>query len=356
MRIAQITPQWLEVPPQAYGGTEYVVSLLTEELVRRGHEVTLFATANSKTKAKLVPIWNKGLFHDGATKDHFAVLGMMYKEFFQVQKEFDIVHDHCDFYFTPASDFVSAPVVSTLHGCFSEERMILYKKYSKINYVAISNNQRRSGPGLNIVKTIHHGIPLEKYQFNNSPEDYILWISNIAPDKGLNHAIEIIQQTDEKLLIAGPIFPQNKHFFEHRIKPFIDNKKIQFVGEADFEKKNELMKNAKAFLFPIFERQEPFGLVVIEAMACGTPVIAAGTGSMPELIEHGKTGFLVNSNEEAIEAINKIGLISRKYCRKHVAKKFSMTRMVNNYERLYKKLLEAKPIPIKIRHEMKKLK
>ena len=341
MKIAQIAPQWLEVPPQAYGGTEYVVSLLTEELVRRGHDVTLFATANSKTKAKLVPIWNKGLFNDNVTKNAFAVFGIMYKEFFNIQEKFDIVHDHCDYYFTPATDFISAPVVSTFHNMLPEESIILYKKYPRVNYVAISHNQKKFGPGVNIIKTIHHGIPLEKYQFNNNPEDYILWISNITTDKGLSEAIEIIQKTDEKLIISGPIFRENKDFFEMRIKPFIDGKRIQFVGEADFEKKIELMKNAKALLFPIFRRQEPFGLVVIEAMACGTPVIAANTGSMPELIEHGKTGFLVNSDEEAVDAIKNIGKISRKYCRKHVAKKFSLTRMVNNYERLYKKLLNA---------------
>ena len=150
MKIAQITPQWLEVPPFAYGGTEYIVSLLTEELVRRGHDVTLFATANSKTSAKLVPIWPKGLFNDTVTKNDFsnafAVLGTMYKEFFSRQGEFDIVHDHCDTYFTPATDFVSAPVVSTLHSTLDEEKIILYKRYPKINYTAISNDQRKSGP------------------------------------------------------------------------------------------------------------------------------------------------------------------------------------------------------------------
>ena len=342
MKIAQIAPQWLEVPPQAYGGTEYVVSLLTEELVRRGHDVTLFATANSKTKAKLVPIWNKGLFNDNVTKNPFAVFGILYKEFFNIQEKFDIVHDHCDYYFTPATDFISAPVVSTFHNTLPEENIILYKKYSKVNYVAISHSQKKLGPGVNIVKTIHHGIPVEKYPFNNNPEDYILWISNITPDKGLIEAIEIIQMTDEKLIIAGPIFHQNKDFFDIRIKPFIDGKKIQFAGEANFEKKVELMKNAKALLFPIFKRQEPFGLVVVEAMACGAPVIASNTGSMPEIIENAKTGFLVNSNEEAIEAIKNIHLISRKYCRKHVEKKFSLKRMVNNYERLYKKIIASR--------------
>lgn len=341
MRIAQVAPPWLEVPPHAYGGTEYVISNLTEELVRRGHDVTLFATANSKTSAKLVPIWPKGLFRDTTIKDPFAVFGILYKELFARQGEFDIIHDHCDCYLAPVTDFLNPPVVSTIHGMLSEEKIILYKRYPKVNYIAISHSQKTLGPGVNIVKTIHHGIEVGRYKFNAKPDDYILWISNIAPDKGLVQAIETINRTDERLMVAGPIFPANAEYFEHRIKPLIDGKKIQFVGEADFEKKTDLFGRAKAFLFPIFSRQEPFGLVVIESMACGTPVICPGTGSMPELIESGKNGFLANSIEEAVEAIKNIDSISREDCRKDVMKRFSLNRMVNNYERLYNKILDA---------------
>lgn len=340
MKIAQVSPLWLEVPPQAYGGTEYVISLLTEELVRRGHDVTLFGTANSKTAAKLVPIWPKGLFNAPAMKDIFAVFGILYKELLNVQEQFDIIHDHTDVYLASFSELFKPPMVTTLHGTFTEEKTILYKKNPKINYVAISQNQKRSGPGVNIVKTIHHGIPVEKYPFNSKPGDYLLWISNIVADKGLIEAIQIAQLTGEKLLIAGPIFPQNADFFEFRVKPLVDGKQIQFVGEADFEKKVTLMKNAKAMLFPVFNRQEPFGLVVIESMATGTPVIAAGTGSMPELIEDGKTGFLTGSIEEAAAAVSRINEISRDACRKHVKRSFSLKRMVNHYERLYKTILQ----------------
>lgn len=340
MRIAQISPLWLEVPPQAYGGTEYVISLLTEELVRRGHNVTLFGTANSKTSAKLIPIWPKGLFNSPkGMPDLFAVFGLLYKEILASRNEFDIIHDHTDTFLTPFSDFLEPPIINTMHNLLSEERIILYKKYPKMNLVAISQNQKRGGPGINIIKTIHHGIPVEKYPFNNKPQDYLLWISNIASDKGLKEAIEIARISNEKLLIAGPIFPSNSDFFEYRIKPLIDGKQIQFVGEANFEKKVNLMRNAKALLFPIFNRQEPFGLVVIEAMACGTPVIASATGSMPELIENKKTGFLVNSADEAIPVLGKIHRLSCADCHRRVAKLFTVSRMVNNYERLYQSIL-----------------
>ena len=340
MRIAQVAPLWFAIPPQTYGGTELVVSMLTEELIRRGHEVTLFATADSKTQAKLVPIWQKGLEKANLSAP-FAVFSLMYKELIERRDEFDIIHDHCEHYTAPFSKFLKPPIVSTLHNPITEEKNILFKKYPNINYVAISKNQKKSGPGLNIVKTIYHGIPIEKYDFNPNPGNYLLWLSSIIPEKGPATAIEIAKMAGEKLIISGPIFSYAADYFEYRIKPLIDGKQIQFVGEADFEKKIELFKNAKAFLFPI-KRQEPFGLVVIEAMACGTPVIAFNEGSMSELIEDGKTGFLVDSAEEAVRALKRVNKISRSYCREYVKKNFPLSRMVNRYEWLYKKILSQK--------------
>lgn len=339
MRIAQIAPMWLEVPPRAYGGTEYVISLLTEELIRRGHEVTLFATADSKTQANLIPVWPKGLFWDHHA-DTFAVFGLLAKEVLERQNEFDIIHDHTETYLPPFTKFIEKPIVSTLHGLLGPAKTILLKKYPKVNYVAISKNQKKSGPGINIVKMVHHGIPIERFDFNPRPKDYLLWISNVAPDKGLAEAIQIAKMAKEKLIIAGPIFSLHADYFEHRIKPLIDGKQIQYVGGADFAKKVELFKNAKAFLFPIFRRQEPFGLVVIESMACGTPVITAKAGgSMPELVEEGKTGFLVSSPQEAVQAIKKLGKLKREDCRSHAEKKFHLSKMVDAYEELYKSLV-----------------
>jgi len=337
MRIAQVNPLWYEVPPLAYGGTEFVISLLTEELVKRGHEVTLFSTADSKTKGKLIPIWPKGLIKSNLAAP-FAPIALLYKELLERQGDFDVIHDHGEQYGVLFSKFLKPPIVSTLHNPITEEKNILFKKCQNINYVAISKNQKKSGPGINIVKTIYHGIPVEKYDFNPKPENYLLWLSGIQPDKGTATAVEIAKIAGEKLIISGPINPQNADYFEYRIKPLIDGKQIQFVGESDFEKKVELFKNAKAFLFPI-RREEPFGLVVPESMACGTPVIAFKEGAMPELIEQGKTGFVVNNQEGALRAIKRIKTISREYCRKYVEKNFPLRRMLNRYERLYKKIL-----------------
>lgn len=340
MRIAQIAPLWFAIPPHTYGGSELVISMLTEELIRRGHKVTLFSTGDSKTEADLIPIWPKGL-EKAKLANPFSVFALMYKELLERQNEFDIIHDHCEHYTAPFSSFLKPPIVSTLHNPITEEKNILFKKYPNINYVSISKNQKKSGPGINIVKTIYHGLPIEKYEFNPKPENYLLWLSSLIPEKGPATAIEIAKMAGEKLILSGPIFSQNADYFEYRIKPLIDGKQIQFVGESDFEKKVELFKNAKALLFPI-RRQEPFGLVVIEAMACGTPVIAFKEGSMPELIEQGKTGFLVDSIEEAVKALKRVKRISRSYCREYAKKNFPLNRMVNRYERLYKKLLKKK--------------
>jgi len=344
MRIAQVAPLWFGIPPNTWGGTERIVSYLTEELIKRGHDVTLFATADSKTEATLIPIWPRGLWTDANIGLPEAVFGLLYKELLERQGEFDIIHDHCEHFTSPFTPFLKPPVVTTLHHMLVEENTILYKKFPQVQYVAISKDEQRSGPGINIVKTIYHGIPVEKYGFSAKPKDYLLWLSLISPDKGLAEAIEITQMAGEKLIISGPILPQHADYFEYRIKPLIDGKQIQFVGACDHKKKVRLLKNAKAFLFPIFKRREPFGLVVIEAMACGTPVIASSTGSMPEIIKDKETGFLVESKEEAVGAVQNIASISRTACKEHVENNFSLKTMVDNYEALYEEILAKKPV------------
>ena len=337
MRIAQVAPLWIPVPPYTYGGTELVVSWLCDELVRRGHEVTLFATEDSRTQAKLIPIWPRSLWRAKLKTPH-AVFSLLYEKLISLQDQFDIIHDHCEFYTAPYSKFLKPKIVTTLHHPLTEETIILYKKFPNINFVAISKNQRRLGPGINIVKTIYHGLPIEKYEFNPEPKNYLLWLSKIMTEKGIAQAIDIAKSSGENLIISGNIPPEYGDYFDFRIKPLIDGKKIQFVGASNFSKKIELLKNAKAFIFPV-KRPEPFGLVVIEAMACGVPVIAFKEGSLPELIEDGKTGFLVNNTEEACQALKKINKISREYCREYVEKNFNLKRMVNRYEKLYKKIL-----------------
>jgi len=342
MRIAQVAPLWFEVPPQTYGGSTLIASLVTEELVKRGHEVTLFATADSKTKAKLIPIWPTGVYKDVGVWYTYAVFALLCKELLERQDEFDIIHDHWEYSTAPFSKFFRPPIVSTIHSPLTEENTIIYKKFPNVHYVAISDNQKKSAPGLHIAKRIYNGIDIARYRFNARPKDYLLWLSLIAPDKGLSDAIEIAKLAGEKLVIAGPIFPRSADYFEYRIKPLIDGKQIQFVGVADFKKKVRLLREAKGLLFPIFQRQEPFGLVVIEAMACGTPVIAARSGAMPELIKDGETGFLVDTKEEAVRALKNLHAISRQRCREHVVENFSMQTMVDNYEQLYKKILHQK--------------
>ena len=338
MRIAQIAPLWIPVPPYNYGGTELVASWLTEELVRRGHKVTLFASADSKTSAELVPIWSSSLWKANLATPH-AVFGLMYKKLFEMQDQFDIIHDHCEFYTTPYTQFLKAPVVSTIHHPMYEELIVLFKNFPKVNYVAISKNQKRTAPGVNIVRTIYNGLPIQDYPFNPKPKDYLLWLSKVYPGKGPAEAIEVAKRAGEKLILSGNIPKEYGDYFEYRLKPMIDGKQIQFVGASNFEKKIELFKNAKAVLYPI-KRPEPFGLVVIEAMACGTPVIAYKEGAMAELIKDGETGFLVSNQDEMIEALKKVHRIDRSICRAHVEKNFPLRRMVNRYERLYKKLLK----------------
>ncbi len=338
MKIAQIAPLWIPVPPYTYGGTELVISWLCDELVRRGHEVTLFATGDSKTRAKLIPIWPKALWRANLKTPH-AVFSLLYEKLISVQGQFDIIHDHCEFYTAPFTKFLKKPVVTTLHHPLTEETITLYKKFPNVNFAAISKNQRKLGPGINIVKTIYHGLPIEKYELNLKPKNYLLWLSKIMPQKGTAEAIEIAKLSGENLIISGNIPPEYRDYFDFRIKPLIDGKKIQFAGASNFEKKIELLKNAKAFIFPV-KRPEPFGLVVIEAMACGTPVIAFKDGSMPELIEDGKTGFVVKNIEETCQSLKKLAKISRKYCRDYVEKNFNLRRMVNRYEKLYKKILK----------------
>jgi len=340
MRIAQIAPLWIPIPPYNYGGTELIVSWLTEELVRKGHQVTLFASGDSKTSARLIPIWPKSLWRAHLSVPH-AVFGLMYKKIFEMQNEFDIIHDHCEFYTAPYSSFLKPPIVSTIHHPMYEEMVVLFKKFPNINYVAISKSQRKSAPGVNFVRTIYHGLPIEKYSFNDSPQDYLLWLSKLTPPKGPAEAIEVAKKAGEKLILSGNLLKEYGDYFEYRLKPLIDGKQIQFVGAADFAKKIELFKNAKAFLYPI-KRVEPFGLVVIEAMACGTPVIAYKEGAMSELIKNGETGFLVSNQEEMVEAIKKVHLIDRRKCRESVEKNFPLRRMVNRYERLYKKILRQR--------------
>ncbi|MCD6471278.1 glycosyltransferase family 4 protein [bacterium] len=340
LRIGIIAPLWIPVPPFTYGGIEFMVSLLTEELVKRGHQVTLFASGDSRTKARLIPIWPKSIWRANV-RYRSAIYSLLLKKVIDLQDEFDIIQDNCEFYTVFLSQFLKVPLVSRIGHPLTEEVIILYKKFSQVNYVALSENQRKTGPGINFVATIYNGIPVEKYPFNPNPQNYLLWLSKIIPEKGIIDAIEVAKITGEKLIICGIVPKEQRDFFEYRVRPLIDGEQIRFVGQADFEKKVNLFKNAKAFLFPT-KLNESFGTVMIEAMACGTPVIAYPNGAIPEVVENNKNGFLVKSEREMIEAVEKIGQINRNVCREHIVKNFNLEKMVDGYENLYYKILKKK--------------
>lgn len=338
LRIAQIAPLWIPVPPLTYGGTEFIIHLLTEELIKRGHQVTLFASGDSKSSGKLVPFGKKSLWR-GRSKSPHAWYSLMSSEVTRRQNDFDIIHDHTEFYFAPFSKFIQKPIVSTLHRPINYETSLVFKRFSSVHYVFISCDQKNSCEVEGSI--IYNAIPVKSYKFNKTPDDYLLWFSKIVPEKGILGAIEVAKRSEEKLIICGNIVPGYEKFFQYEINPLIDGEQIRYIGPADFDKKIEILSDAKALLYPI-TRREPFGLVVIEAMACGTPVIAFGKGATPELIKHKKTGFITKDINHMLLSIKHISEIDRKICRKHVKEKFNLKKMVDAYEKLYYKIL-SKP-------------
>jgi glycosyltransferase involved in cell wall biosynthesis len=344
MRIAQIAPIWIPVPPRTHGGTEHIVSLLTEELLSRGHEVTLFASGDSRTNARLISSCSRALWRDPMRPDpHACIMGLM-AEVMKHDGEFDIIHNHADYYFAPFAAHTKTPVIQTLHRPLSNEARRLYAELRNIHFVAISHDQAASADPIPIARVIYNGIPIERFSFSPKPKGFLLFLSRIAPDKGIIEAIEAAKLAGRKLIIAGNIVRRRAvgeddyDFFVRRVKPRIDGKLVIYAGEADFPKKLELYQGADALLFPI-RRREPFGLVIAEALACGTPVIAFRGGSTTELIEDGKTGFLVEGVRSMARAIERIGEIDRAYCRSVAEKRFSHHRMVDEYESLYREIL-----------------
>lgn len=343
MKIAQLAPLWEQVPPPRYGGTELVVSLLTDELVRRGHEVTLFGTGDSQTLAHLDPGCEKALRPLGVLPPEYAIYEQMQlSKVFGQANEFDVIHSHMDYTALPYARFTKTPVVHTLHGIFLPLNEKIFVQHRKSNFVSISDAQQRPELGLNYTATVYNGIATDKFAFYPQPDEppYLAFLGRMTEDKGPHLAIEIAKRTGWTLKMAGKVDFHGQEFFESQVAPHIDGKQIQFLGEADHQMKNELMGKAWATLFPITWK-EPFGLVMIESMASGTPVIGMSMGSAPEVIAHGETGFLCNSVEECIEAISKIPMLDRQTCRSYVENNFSIKQMVDGYEAVYNKLLSA---------------
>lgn len=335
VKIAMLSPIAWRTPPRHYGPWESVVSLLTEGLVKRGFDVTLFATGDSVTAGKLHAVCPRGYEEDSSINPKVWE-SLHISELFEHADEFDLIHNNFDFLPLSYSALVRTPVLTTIHGFSSPAIIPVYKKYNnKGFYVSISNADRSLE--LDYIATVYHGIDLSLFAFNSEPDTYLLFFGRFHNDKGAREAIEIARACNRKLVMAGII--QDRDYFNKHVEPFIDDTHILYAGSAGPEKRNELLGRAFALLHPI-NFNEPFGLSVIEAMACGTPVIAINRGSMPELITDGRDGFLVRNTEEAQSAVTRIPEISRRQCRKTAEERFSADRMVEQYIDIYRRVLE----------------
>lgn len=333
LKVALISPIAWRTPPRHYGPWENIVSLLCEGLVKRGVDVTLFATGESITKAKLRSVCQVG-YEEDKNIDTKVWEGLHIAEVFQSAHEFDIIHNNFDFLPLTYSGLVDTPVLTTIHGFSSEKILPVYKKYNESTYyVSISNSDRNRS--LDYIDTVYHGIDLNQFTYRAFSEGYLLFFGRLHRDKGPKEAIEIAKRSNKKLVIAGII--QDKEYFKREIEPYL-NKNIIYIGSVGPEDRNKLLGGALVLLHPIYF-EEPFGLSVVEAMACGTPVIAYNKGSMPELIENEVNGFIVDDIEGALKALDKISNIERKRCREYVEDKFSVDRMVDDYIRVYEKIL-----------------
>ncbi len=341
MKIAQVAPLWERVPPPSYGGIELVVSHLTDELVRRGHKVTLFASGDSQTLADLKAVYPLALRLDRYVQDYAAYETLELSQVYQQAAEFDIIHSHVGIKALPLASLVSTPTVHTLHDSFTKDNRKVFSYHQKQPYVSISNSQRQIN--LNYVGTVYNGIEPKDYQFIAQPQEplYLAFLGRFSPEKGPQHAIAMAKQTGWRLKMAGKIDVVDSQFFEQEIAPHIDGQQIEYLGEINHAEKAELLGNAAITLFPI-NWQEPFGLVMIESMVTGTPVIAMNLGSVQEVIVHGKTGFICQSYQEMASMIPAALELNRQACREYVEKRFSVNQMVNDYEAVYKQIIKSR--------------
>jgi len=341
MRIAQVAPLYESVPPKYYGGTERVVSYLTEELVRQGHEVTLFASGDSETKARLVAACQQSLRLDKRCQNQMAHHFVMLERVFQRASDFDIIHFHVDYLHFPLSRRERVAQVTTLHGRLDIPDLVpLYAEFQDMPVISISNGQREPLPWANWQATVHHGLPVDLFRFRAASGSYLAFLGRISPEKRVDRAIDIAKQIGMPLKIAAKVDRVDEDYFESAIAPLLRSSLVEFVGEIGDEEKNEFLGNAYALLFPI-DWPEPFGLVMIEAMACGTPVIAYRGGAVSEVMEHGHTGFVVEGLEGAIEAVRRVPELSRKRCREVFEKRFTATRMAHDYVQVFERLIAS---------------
>jgi glycosyltransferase involved in cell wall biosynthesis len=341
MKIAQVAPLTEAVPPKFYGGTERVVAYLTDALVELGHDVTLFASGDSVTKANLEAIWPRALRLDPTVKDHFVPLFMELETVARRAHEFDVIHAHLDYFGYPLLLRLDTPSLTTLHGRLDlPELPALYGVYGDMPVVSISDSQRAPLPQPNYIATVLHGLPRDLLDKGPGSGGYLAFLGRISPEKAPDAAIRIASQAGMKLKIAAKVDKVDEEYYQSTIEPLLSHGDIEFVGEIGEHQKSEFLGNAAALLFPIAWR-EPFGLVMIEAMACGTPVIAFNNGSVPEVLEDGVTGFIVENEQQAAEAVAKIGVLDRDRIRAEFDRRFTAHHMAQNYLKLYSKLAKT---------------
>lgn len=342
MRIAQVSPLAEAVPPKLYGGTERIVAFLTDELVAQGHDVTLFASGDSVTKARLEPGWPRSLRLDGSLRDFLAPHMLMMELIARRADEFDIVHLHVDYLGYSALQRTGVPFLATLHGRLDlPELQPLYRVFDDVPVVSISDSQREPLPHANYVRTIHHGLPERLLLPAFGAGGYLAFLGRISPEKAPDAAIRIAAKAGMKLKIAAKVDNVDREYFTQQIEPLLDQPHVEFLGEIGDADKAEFLGNAAALLFPIAWR-EPFGLAMIEAMACGTPVIALRNGSVPEVLEDGITGFIIENEDEAAAAAQRLHQLDRARIRHVFEQRFTARRMAEDYLALYRELIAQK--------------
>lgn len=342
MKIAQVSPLFESVPPKAYGGTERVISYLTEELVRQGHEVTLFATGDSVTRARLVPAVSESIRQHMMQQTGIAYHTIQMDLVRELAHTFDIIHFHTDFLHFPLAKALRTPHITTLHGRLDMQALApLYKHFDRVPLVSVSNHQRTPLPWVNWCDTVYHGLPSDLYSFHASAGGYFAFIGRMSQEKRVDRAIDIARQCGIPLYIGAKIDEADQAYFNEYVKPLLRHPLVKYLGEVSEREKRELLEHASALLFPI-DWPEPFGLVMIEALSCGTPVIAYRHGSVPEIMDDGVTGFVVTSQEDAVRAACNIGAIDRRGCRTAFERRFTVAHMAENYLRVYQRVLSGR--------------
>jgi glycosyltransferase involved in cell wall biosynthesis len=337
MRIAQVSPLCERVPPVTYGGTERVVSYLTEELVQRGHDVTLFASGDSLTRARLVPGVPRSLRGDDSGRDPIAAHMAMLAQVYQAASDFDVIHCHTDYVGLPLARTTSVPTLLTLHGRLdSPDTKEVFRAFPYAGLVSISGAQRAPLEGVRWAGTVYHGLPDDLYTFHPGPGQYLLFLGRISPEKGPDAAIRIAVGAGVPLRIAAKVDDADRKYFEDVVRPLLDHSLVEFLGEVGEDDKRELLAHALALLFPV-DWPEPFGMVLIESLASGTPVIARRRGSVPELIADGRTGFVCETEAEMVAAVARVQTVSRAACRDEFERRFTVRHMTDAYVRIFER-------------------